>query len=117
MSSSDPNSKIVFTDTIETITPKIMKAFCCDGDANCGLMKLMKCVFFPLISEIIVKLDNGSSVTYTAYEKFEEDFEMNVFVAVHLKHTVIQMIAQTIEPITKFLNTDNMQKLVANAYP
>src|SRR3989304_5793319 len=47
MSSSDPNSKIVFTDTIETITPKIMKAFCCDGDANCGLMKLMKCVFFP----------------------------------------------------------------------
>lgn len=127
MSSSDPNGKITFYDTDELIASKIKKAFCCDGDPDCGLMKLMKCVFFPLkvpffdnntITEVIcVTLDCGKVLMYTEYEQFEDDFKKGVFVAQHVKQTIIELLYDVIDPIRQYINSEEIIHLISQAYP
>jgi tyrosyl-tRNA synthetase len=112
MSASDLNGKINFTDTLEMIERKIKKAFCADGNSDCGLMKLMRCVFFPLQVPITI-----NETAYSHYRQFERDFESGAFRASQLKVLITQLINDLIAPIRDFLLTPSMQELTASAYP
>ena len=124
MSASDPSGKITFDDSDDDIALKIKKAFCCDADPDCGLMKMMKCVFFPFLSgdmssekdDIKIELDDGTKIEYKNYSDLEADFRKGVFVAPHLKKTITSLICQMISPIRDYLVTDEMSKLVTAAY-
>jgi tyrosyl-tRNA synthetase len=116
MSASDIHGKINFTDDESMIQQKIKKAFCADKDADCGLMKLMQCVFFSL-SDTIILSNNDVDLTYTSYNQFENDFKAGVFGAVDLKRKISDLICDLIMPIREFLLTPKMLELVTNAYP
>jgi len=113
MSASNPNSKISFNDIINE---KISKAFCCDRNPDCGLMKLFKCIFFPLYKSIEINCDNENIITYTDYNFFESNFESGIFAAPHLKKSIIKLLCQIIEPIRNFLCTESMIELISQAY-
>ena len=49
MSSSEVNSKIDLLDTAKQIKKKINKAFCEEGNIDCGLLKFVEQVIFPII--------------------------------------------------------------------
>lgn len=115
MSATDPNGKINFTDSKEVIEGKIKKAFCADGDANCGLMKLMACVFFS-IHDVISLTNDDREIVYTSYQEFENDFQTGVFNAIHLKRTIANLIYKLIVPIQDFLSTQIMVRLTEVAY-
>lgn len=118
MSASDVNGKISFTDSDTEIQLKIKKAFCCDGDPDCGLMKLIKCVFFSLDdTNVSLTMDDGPIVHYSTYEKFESDFVKGIFVAPHLKKTITSLITEIVRPVREYLVSDNMQGLINTAYP
>lgn len=117
MSASDVNGKIAFMDTREMITDKIKRAFCCNGDPDCGIMKLMKCVFFPLLSFIDVHLDNDIDKRYTDYDAFESDFRQGVFLAPHLKSTLIDLLVDIVDRMRLFLMSEDMVALTRSAYP
>lgn len=118
MSSSDQCSKISFHDGDEVIATRIKKAFCCDGDPDCGLMKLMKCVFFPFQGEIVVTIDNGKRIRYPNYDLFEEDFRRGVFGAKLVKKVVVtQLLYSFVYPIRQYMYADDMQELIYQAYP
>lgn len=118
MSASDANSKIGFMDSDTLIESKIGKAFCCDGDTDCGLMKLMKCVFFALADmnhPIKVEADDNMILAYTDYDQFEKDFLKQSFVAIHLKKTITELICDVIAPVREYL-FQNIH-LIHSAYP
>ena len=112
MSASGSAGKINLTDTEEDIQREITKAYCPNADPECGIMILMKVVFFPL--EGIIQMEKTE---YTDYETFENDFKNGIFDARDLKKIVIVMIEKILCPIKNYLLTNNMRKLVADAYP
>lgn len=120
MSASDPNGKITFTDSYDTVQLKISKAFCCDKDPDCGVMKLMQTAFFPLNegkNVITIELDDNTEIHYKEYSQFEKDFKDGVFVAPHLKKTIIDLISEFMHPVRDFINSNEMQSLITEAYP
>lgn len=111
MSASDPNSKLSFTDSDDIIAEKIGVALCSDGDPNCGLMSLMKCVFFPLYDNITI-----NNIHYNNYQNLEKDFVDGVFANLQLKQTIVELITLIVAPIRDYLVSDQMQLLIQNAY-
>lgn len=119
MSASDINGKISFADSEELIRVKIEKAFCCDGDPDCGLMKLMKCVFFPLYENTreIEIISDSETISYGNYIEFEKGFINKVFLAVHLKKTITKLLDDLIAPLRLFLKRPRIQDIINRAYP
>lgn len=116
MSASDSNGKISFTDDEATIATKISKAFCCDGNPECGLMQFMRCVFFPLHERLMVQIDNGKAIGYSSYSEFEAGFKGGEFIAIHLKELITRLLCELVEPIREYLRTEQMRELVDAAY-
>lgn len=116
MSASDPNGKIALTDSDISIRDKIKKAFCADGDSNCGLMTLMRCVFFALQPSVTIHTDLEPR-TYLTYPLFEDDFRANIFTAIHLKQTITTLIIDLLTPIRDYIQSPPMQAIVTAAYP
>lgn len=75
-------------------------------------MKLMKCVFFPLKEKISIKLDDEEHLIYSNYEEFEDDFRKGLFVAQHLKNTIIHLLCELIDPIKQFIHSELMNKII-----
>lgn len=115
MSASDNNGKISLTDSDAEIELKIKKAFCCDGDPDCGLMKLIKCVFFPL-DRVSIDIDD-MIIHYFTYETFEDDFVKGIFVSPHLKKTITSLIIDIVRPIRDYLASDPIHALTIKSYP
>lgn len=116
MSASDPNSKIEFTNTEDEVRTKIMKAYCCDNDINCGLFELLKSVFFPLRDQISIKTDN-TTICYTHYDDFIHDVSTNGFMAVHIKETLINLIVDLLSEFKEYFNSPEVVELIELAYP
>jgi len=116
MSASDPTSKIEFTDVEENVRVKIMKAYCCDNDINCGLFELLKCVFFPLRGKINIATDN-TNMCYTNYNDFIDDVATNGFMAVHIKKTLIALIVDILSEFKEYFDDNENIELIKSAYP
>lgn len=118
MSASDMRAKIELSDADDEIARKIKAAFCVDGDPNCGLMTIMKCVFFPITtSPIQVLADNDTSLSFDTYSELEQGFITGAFVARHLKQCLTRLICDLFVDIRNHQLSDAIVALTSQAYP
>lgn len=118
MSASDPNSKIDFLDDEKTVSKKMNKAFCLEGDLDNGVMSFLKYVL------MVIKKDNneklkierpekfGGDVEYDSYEKLEKDFVSKKLHPMDLK----QAVAKEINNIFSKIDRKKLKKLSDEAY-
>ncbi|RIA98986.1 tRNA synthetases class I-domain-containing protein [Glomus cerebriforme] len=128
MSSSDPDSKIDLLDDAATVSRKLKKSFCEEGNIkDNGVLSFVKSVLFPLRSHngntpsFVIKCDekHGGNVTeYTNYQSLEDDFRDKKVHPGDLKAAVTEAINNLLEPIRKKWENDlEFQKLTDQAYP
>lgn len=119
MSASDPKNKICFEDNAKTIEENIRKSYCYPGDPNCGIMKLMKCIFFPLSldKKITVVSDGSIEIFYKTYELFESDFVNGVFGPKDLKSLLSSLIIDLCAKVNLKLHQRGIPDIIAKAYP
>nr|CAG8574964.1 672_t:CDS:2 [Entrophospora candida] len=127
MSSSDPDSKIDLLDDLKTITRKMKKAFCEEGNiTENGPLSFVKSVLFPLYSlnfktpQFTIKRPEkyGGDVNYEDYQSLENDFRDKKVHPGDLKASITQNINAILEPIRKKWESDpELQELVKKAYP
>jgi tyrosyl-tRNA synthetase len=118
MSCSDGRnpSKISFLDTDDEIRTKIERAFCIDKDVDCGLMKLLRCVFFPLHGKVIIT-DNYGPHEYVNYHTLQSYFVQGAVTSQQVKSVITTLMCDVVEPIRQYLHTDDMRDLITDAYP
>ena len=122
MSSSEPNSKIDFTDTDKQIKKKINKAFSEEGkvEGN-GLLAMLKYVAFPFLDkegkEFVINRPEqyGGKIAFKSYEDVEKAFAKKELASVDLKQGLAEEIINVISPIRAELEKNS--KLVKEAYP
>lgn len=119
MSSSVASSKIDTLETEEDVIKKINKADCVEGDANNGLMALMKYLIFVLKGDrnekLIIKRPTkfGGDLVYSTYEELEKDFVAKKLHPLDLKNSV----SSEINALLKVIREDKqVQKLHKEAY-
>jgi tyrosyl-tRNA synthetase len=125
MSSSDPDSKIDLLDDAKSVEKKIKKAFCEEGNiADNGLLSFAKFVLYPLFTlkgkdglQIVRKEEYGGNVTYLTYEDLEKAFASKDLHPGDLKKSVALAINELLEPIRKKFDTQELKKLLDEAYP
>jgi len=115
MSASEAQNKISLNDSDNDIILKINKAFCCDGEPDCGLMTLMKCVLLPFYNEIVIECDDKLR-TYDNFDNIHDDFIEGKFVGSQLKSLISKYLIKLIIPIRKYILED-MKEIINNAYP
>ncbi|RIB01160.1 tRNA synthetases class I-domain-containing protein [Gigaspora rosea] len=127
MSSSDPDSKIDLLDDEATVTRKLKKAFCEEGNVtDNGVLSFIKSVLFPLGSlngqtpKFVINRPEkfGGEAIYTDYQSLEDDFrEKNVHPG-DLKNSASEAINKLLDPIRKKWASDpELSKLTSRAYP
>ncbi|CAG8681232.1 1244_t:CDS:2, partial [Gigaspora rosea] len=127
MSSSDPDSKIDLLDDEATVTRKLKKAFCEEGNVtDNGVLSFIKSVLFPLGSlngqtpKFVINRPEkfGGEAIYTDYQLLEDDFrEKNVHPG-DLKNSASEAINKLLDPIRKKWASDpELSKLTSRAYP
>jgi len=121
MSSSEPNSKIDFDDSDETIKKKINKAFSIDGQVeNNGLLAILNYVIFIKLAhekrDFIVNRPEkyGGKIIFKTYEEVEKAFATKELVSADLKQALAEEVIKFITPIRKVLQ-ENME-LYNNSY-
>ena len=122
MSCSDINSKIDLLDPPKTIKKKINKAFCEEGNVNCGLIKFVEMVLFPIldIREEVFKINRpdeyGGEIIYENLESLIDDFKEKKLFPGDLKLGVIDWITKFLEPLRNHFNEDDMSNILERAY-
>jgi len=127
MSSSDPDSKIDLLDDADSVSRKLKKAFCEEGNIiDNGVLSFVKSVLFPLRSlngktpSFLIKRDEkwGGNITYTNYQSLEDDFRDKKVHPGDLKAAVTEAINKLLEPIRKkWKNDPEFQNITKQAYP
>ncbi|KAJ3053236.1 hypothetical protein HK097_004745 [Rhizophlyctis rosea] len=126
MSASDPNSKVDLLDDAKTVTMKLKKAFCEEGNIEDNpLLAFLKAVIFPVNSltnpnyEFIVKRPEkyGGNIVYKSYPEVEEAFEEKKLHPGDLKAGAADALNVLLEPIRKTFKSKELQKLTLAAYP
>lgn len=122
MSSSEPNSKVDFDDSVDVITEKIQKAYSVDREVEGnGLLAVCKYVIFKLLeprgdSFTVERPEKwGGNVEYQNYQDLEKDFAEGILSSVDLKPAVAKEIQLIVAPLRHMLQ-DN-RNLVKLAYP
>lgn len=114
MSASEDNTKIDLMDTAKQIRKKIGKAFCEEGNLDCGLLEFVKHVLFPIN---IIKNGNsiftinrpeqyGGNISYESFEELAEQFKGNKLSSVDLKQGVSSWLNSLLENVRNKLNTN-----------
>ena len=122
MNCSDINSKIDLLDSSKTIKKKINKAFCEEGNINCGLIKFTEMVLFPILdlkknNFIINRPDeHGGNIIYSEYEKLLNDFSNKILHPIDLKLGISNFIIDFLEPLRDIFNKTDMIEIISNAY-
>ena len=147
MSSSDPNSKIDFLDSAESVTAKVHIAACEDGviEGN-GLIQITKHIIMPvsalkwdpafehpkpnhLISpnaptgtlfSIKASSTGGASAErhYSSIEELEADFKERKVTAAELKDAVSDTLNKLLDPVREAFNaSQEWQDITKLAYP
>ena len=122
MSCSDINSKIDLLDTPKIIKKKINKAYCEEGNIECGLLKFLEMVLFPIlkIKEEYFVIDRpekyGGEIIYTNYNSLIEDFSKKELYPADLKLGISNWIINFLEPLRQKFLTEEMIHIMSNAY-
>ncbi|CAF3782881.1 unnamed protein product [Adineta steineri] len=122
MSSSVEDSKIDLLDTLDQVKKKLKKAFCEPGNIESnGILAFCKSVIFPLLKGNAFVIprgaDYGGPMSIHDYKELEEGFAKQEIHPGDLKNAVTTSINQLLEPIRKDFETEEMQKIILNAYP
>lgn len=122
MSSSEPGSKIDFTDTDKQIKKKINKAFSEDGkvEGN-GLLAILKYVIFQFLDkgkkEFVINRPEqyGGQIKFKTYEDVEKAFASKKLSSIDLKQGLSEEIIKIIIPLREQIEKNS--KLINDAYP
>jgi tyrosyl-tRNA synthetase len=123
MSSSALNSKIDFLDSAKSIKKKINKAFCEEGNIDCGLFKFIEFVVFPILDlknkKFNIDRDEkyGGSLEFNTFENLKDNFLNKKLHPCDLKLGVIQWLISFLEPLRLKFNNEDMKNLLKIAYP
>jgi len=122
MSASVEDSKIDLLDTPEQVKKKLKKAFCEPGNIeNNGVLAFCKSVIFPLLKNQDFVLprsaEYGGPMHFNNYAQLEEEFAKQNVHPGDLKNGVATYLNQLLDPIRKEFESEEMQKLILNAYP
>jgi tyrosyl-tRNA synthetase len=122
MSSSNLSSKIDLLDNPKTIKNKINKGFCEEGNTDCGIIKFIELVLFPVIKlkkeKFTIKRPDkyGGNIEYENYIDLEKDFVNKKLYPGDLKSGLSEWIANFLEPLRNKFNDNNMNEIIAKAY-
>jgi tyrosyl-tRNA synthetase len=124
MSSSDANSKIDLLDSEKEIKQKLNKAYCPEGivEEN-GVLAITKYGIFPILERknekfVIERPEKfGGNLEINNYEELEKIFVEKKLHPMDLKNSVAKEFVKILEPVRKHFETDEMQKLLKEAYP
>lgn len=121
MSSSEPNSKIDFTDDDETIRRKIKKAFSKDGEVQGnGLLSISRHILFYKLEherrELVVKRPEkyGGDISFKTYKELEDSFRDGKLSSIDLKEAVSEQIVDLLKPLREALK--KQETLIKQAY-
>lgn len=121
MSSSDINSKIDLLDSRELISSKIKKAYCGEGVEKNGILAFVKFVLFPLSKSKPFYINRheryGGPISYESYDDVEKAYLDKSLFAGDLKTGVIDALDALIEPIRRAFESEELKKLIHDAYP
>lgn len=105
MSSSEESTKIDLLDDENTLTRKINKAECIEGNPDNGIMSLLKYLIMVLKEDakesfIVERPEKfGGTVEYNSYEEIEEDFVSKRLHPLDLKNAVAKELNILLEKI------------------
>ena len=124
MSSSDINSKIDLLDSEQEIKNKFNKAYCPEGivEEN-GVLTLIRYSIFPILERknekfIIERPEKfGGNVEFNSYEELEKMFVEKKIHPMDLKSNTAKYFIKILEPLKKHFESDEMKKLIKEAYP
>ncbi len=113
MSKSKPDTAIFMTDSSEDILRKFKKAHSVDGQVeNNPVLDYVQHIIFPLKKCIKIERPEkyGGNVTYTSYEKLEDDFKSLNLKSLDLKNATAREIDSMLEPVRKHFSQDKYAK-------
>jgi tyrosyl-tRNA synthetase len=122
MSSSEPDSKVDFTDSDKQIRKKIGKAFCEDGviEGN-GLLAMLKYVIFLKLDhdkrEFVIDRPEqyGGKISYKSYNDVEKAFASKKLSSIDLKQGISDELIKFITPLRDEIKKN--KDLAIKAYP
>lgn len=113
MSKSKPDTAIFMTDTPDDVKRKITKAWCPEGVvAENPVLEYCKYIIFEKFNQIIVERPQkfGGTVILNSYENLERLFGEKKIHPLDLKHTVIMLLNQLLEPVRKHFEDNSYAK-------
>lgn len=110
MSSSDEQSKIDLLDSEKTISKKINKCFCEEGNTNTGILTMFRFIIFEILPEDVV-INNK---TYTKYEELESDFAERIIHPADLKQCAARLLEKIVSPVRNAMLED--ESVIKAAY-
>ena len=122
MSSSDESSKIDLLDSPKVIKKKIGKAFCEEGNVDCGLLTFVKYIIIPVeefknFKFCIERSDEyGGNCEYSNYVDLENDFKDKKLHPVDLKQGISTWLIDLLEPVRNYFEDDNIKSNVLKGY-
>jgi len=125
MSSSKPESKIDFFDTLKVIKQKFVRSYSVDGVVEDNvLLALLKHIIFRFLEvqnrPLVIERDqnNGGNLTFNTYEEVEKSFADGELTSKPLKATLSHEINEIIAPLRDLVTKPGLGKeLYDNAYP
>jgi len=125
MSSSKPESKIDFFDSLKTIRSKFVKSYSVDGQvADNVLLALLKYIVFRFLEvqnrPLVIERDenNGGNLSFNTYEEVEKSFADGELSSKHLKAALTLEINDIIAPLRDLITKPGLGKeLYGYAYP
>ncbi|CEG37647.1 atp binding protein [Plasmopara halstedii] len=116
MSKSDPESAIFMEDAIDDVSRKIDKAFCPEGvvEAN-PILDYMKHIICPRFADggVTVKLADGSTKTFTAYQELEDAFVARQVIGADLKKALTEYLNEILAPVREHFSKGEAKDLLA----
>ena len=122
MSCSDINSKIDLLDSSKTIKKKINKGFCEEGNIDCGLIKFIEMVLFPILDikkeKFIINRSekHGGKIVYDKYSKLLDDFSKKDLHPTDLKLGISDWIIIFLEPLREKFSKNDVEDILSKAY-
>ncbi|RLN46621.1 hypothetical protein BBJ29_004470 [Phytophthora kernoviae] len=120
MSKSDPESAIFMEDAAEDVSRKIEKAFCPEGvvEAN-PILDYLKHIICPRFAEqgVTVKLTDGQSKTFAAYQELEDAFVVGQVNCTDLKVALTNYLNEILEPVREHFSKGDAKELLAKQSP
>jgi tyrosyl-tRNA synthetase len=123
MSSSDSAGKLDLLDTPKEILNKLKKAYCLEGDAEDNTVLVMcKHIIFPVLERLhkqfVIFRDEkyGGNLVINSHDELYALFADKSIHPSDLKKSVANIIADLFEPIRHHFSTNDMVKLLEQAY-